>query len=360
MNGSAVNILGSILAGLCPWCNLLFAWGISLLEGEYQAVRRISVLIGLELILFITMFVIEVPEGLFTVLGIIAFVTLVAAWFYSTSIFLNDSKQRAMKVFAGIWIGWIVSGFNILMNIILIILAKRDNKLSWARYPMIVLLITLVISFYSFTDASSGKPYALVYLLNTACFAFWIISKEIGYDMSVIVTALQGGSYANTATTNPTSSVNPISSNRSVQVNTTNQPQFRQRRDPIREKNSSSVNNIYQKGWSVDDTVSFNVELLTIEDIIFPIMLKNEYEKCTKDLIIYIRKLNRYSDSEIETALGNGGLSSYLDNFFPRIKMDFIRVVYIRSLHILLKDYAEKRDSRVESHLDKLLIKELN
>ncbi|MDL2214800.1 hypothetical protein LJC00_01260 [Dysgonomonas sp. OttesenSCG-928-M03] len=359
MNSSTVNIIGSILAGLCPWGNLLFAWGISLLEGEYQAVRRLTALIILEFVLSVLMFAIEVPEGLFAFLGITAFVTLVIAWFYSTSIFMNDSQRRSMKAFRTIWIAWVVSNFSVLMNIALIILAKKDNKLSWTRYPMIVLLITVFYLIFSDLNVVSGRSYLVMTLLNTAIFTFWVFSKKIGYDMSIIVTALRGGSYTNTAATNTITSTSPTTSNRSV-VNNVNQSPFGQRRDQIREKNTSSMNNIYEKGWSVDDTIGLQVELLTIEDIIFPLMLKNEYEKCVKDLIIYIRKLNRYSDSEIEKALGSGGLCAYLDTFFPRLKMDFVRTVYLRSLHILLKDYAEKRDSRVESHLDKLVVKVLN
>lgn len=113
---------------------------------------------------------------------------------------------------------------------------------------------------------------------------------------------------------------------------------------------------IFDKGWQNDDTTDIEVDLLTIEDMINPLILKNEHEKAVKSLIVDIRKLNKYSEQEIVNTFGEKGFSAHLATFFSSLKLDAVRSVYIRSLHILLEDYS-KRDSRIKVYSEKLLIK---
>lgn len=121
----------------------------------------------------------------------------------------------------------------------------------------------------------------------------------------------------------------------------------------IMEKDAVESTDNLNRGWTIDDTLRTEVNLSIIEDIITPITLKNEYEKSTKELIAYIRKLGRHSDADIRNTLGEEGLSGYLKLFFSKIKFDAVRIVYLRSLAILIEDYG-KRDSRVKNYQHKI------
>lgn len=110
----------------------------------------------------------------------------------------------------------------------------------------------------------------------------------------------------------------------------------------------------FDKGWTVDDTLRMEVNLTIIEDIINPLSLKNEYEKSTKDLILYIRKLEKHRDIDIENALGKDGLSGYLNTFFEKMEFDAVRLIFLRSLSLVIENYA-KRDTRIVVYQQKML-----
>ncbi|MDU1905669.1 MAG: ankyrin repeat domain-containing protein [Dysgonomonas sp.] len=113
---------------------------------------------------------------------------------------------------------------------------------------------------------------------------------------------------------------------------------------------------ISDKGWSEDNTLNIEVTFLTIEDMIYPLRLRNEHEKIVKKMIQYIRVLSRYTDEQIEQTLGEKGLIVHLDNLWDKINPDFVRDVYKRSLFLIVEDYS-KRDERVKVFLSQKLKK---
>ena len=50
-----------------------------------------------------------------------------------------------------------------------------------------------------------------------------------------------------------------------------------------------------EKGWKVDDTKTLEVNYLTIEDIINPIRMTNQHERYVREMIWYIRKVEKIS-----------------------------------------------------------------
>jgi len=107
------------------------------------------------------------------------------------------------------------------------------------------------------------------------------------------------------------------------------------------------------KGWQTDNTTNIEISFLTIEDMINPIRLANEYEKAVKEMIRYIRLLGKYNDDQINQILGEKGLSFHLNNLWAVIDPEYVRNVYKRSLYILVDNYSE-RDNRVKAFLDKI------
>lgn len=127
-------------------------------------------------------------------------------------------------------------------------------------------------------------------------------------------------------------------------------------RKPPAKKTKKKVPLISDKGWSEDNTLNIEVSFLTIEDMIYPLRLRNEHEKIVKKMIQYIRVLSRYTDEQVEQTLGEKGLIVHLENLWDKINPDFVRDVYKRSLFLIVEDYS-KRDERVKEFLNKRLKK---
>lgn len=106
------------------------------------------------------------------------------------------------------------------------------------------------------------------------------------------------------------------------------------------------------KGWTEDDTVDIEVLFLTVEDMINPIQLKNEHEKAVREMIAYIRTLERLSDKEIINIMDGKGLVRGLNSLWESIDPSNVRDIYKRSLYILVEDFS-KRDKRVNTFLNK-------
>lgn len=105
-----------------------------------------------------------------------------------------------------------------------------------------------------------------------------------------------------------------------------------------------------EKGWTVDDTIEIEVEFLTIEDMINPISLKNEYEKSVREMIALVRTLEYYTNNELEQKLGEEGLKRKLEDMWEYINPGYVRHIYKWSLYLVVKDYA-RRDWRVKPFL---------
>lgn len=107
------------------------------------------------------------------------------------------------------------------------------------------------------------------------------------------------------------------------------------------------------KGWSVDSTTIIELQFLTIEDMINPILLCNEHEKSVRRMMWYMRCLENHTDEQIEQVLGNEGLLPHLESLWKSIKPTYIRAVYKRSLYLMVENYRE-RDERVSIFLESI------
>jgi hypothetical protein len=175
----------------------------------------------------------------------------------------------------------------------------------------------------------------LIYLLNFTSGVLWLVVEK-NYYLLNFDSMLLAKIRSSLSTKRPTGQTNNENKKHaSGSKPTTEQP----------------INN---KGWDVDDTASLQVDLLTIEDIIFPITLKNEHEKSIKDLIIHIRRLSRVNNDKTDQSKRNENLlPSYLNVFFDKLQINAVRSIFLKSLYILLEDYSRK-DSRVLPYLEKL------
>lgn len=105
------------------------------------------------------------------------------------------------------------------------------------------------------------------------------------------------------------------------------------------------------RGWEKDDTKSIVVEYLTIEDMINPIRLCNSHEKAVRRMMWYMRQLEEYPHEKVCLVLGEAGLCPHLKKLWSSINLTYVRIVYIRSLYLLVENYAT-RDTRVLSFLE--------
>ncbi len=110
---------------------------------------------------------------------------------------------------------------------------------------------------------------------------------------------------------------------------------------------------ITEKGWAKDDTIDIKVSLLTIEDMINPIRLRNEHEKAIYEMIRYIRLLNRYSNDQTKPLAEQARLIDKLNTLWDKINPDHVRDVYKRSLYLIVEEYST-RDERIKPFLDKI------
>ena len=113
---------------------------------------------------------------------------------------------------------------------------------------------------------------------------------------------------------------------------------------------------ITAKGWTVDDTIGIEVLYLTIEDMINPINLRNEHERAVREMIWYIRRLEKISEEEATNMTGEKELVKKLNSLWKSIDPNNVRDIYKRSLYLLVENYS-KQDKKVESFLNQIRVK---
>ncbi|MDL2214801.1 hypothetical protein LJC00_01265 [Dysgonomonas sp. OttesenSCG-928-M03] len=305
------------------------------------------VLMMLELLLFTGMLSVAGDSDTFKVLIFFLIIVLFGAWMFALVTLLRRNDRNALLYFLSVMAASFTSGFLILVNLVTIVLAANERKLRYILIPV----FSLILMVFLISGALPGQFIGLIVLLNFTSTLSWIVIAKNSFLLNWGSSLFGSAASANPATNQVnTSSQSPVSN------------QNRQRVDNRQVNNRNVAPNapsteVYDKGWVIDDTEQLSVNLLTIEDVIYPVMLKNEHEKGVKDLIVYIRKLKKYSDTDIANSLGEEGLSSYLNKFFMKLKIDAVRSVYIRSLYLLIEDYSS-RDSRVKMYLEKLSVKQ--
>jgi len=208
-------------------------------------------------------------------------------------------------------------------------LAIKDKKYKWLFIPL-VLLVFMGCIIGEILSASFLFPF---YLLNLASVLLWICIAKQGYNIF-------------TWNILPNITVPPVMTN--------NAPR-RQTETPVNPRREPAH---YNKGWITDNTSNMEVNILTIEDIINPIPLKNEHEKSTKELINYIRKLKRQSLTDITVVQQNEKVLLSFENYFQSVKLDSVRSVFIRALYLLIEDYSFQ-DYSVATYLEKFTINDL-
>lgn len=177
-------------------------------------------------------------------------------------------------------------------------------------------------------------------------FVFILIKRS--FHTSSQTTYLSNSSNSSNNTANPISSQsNNTAGHNQKQKKAKAKPRARKTKADNTERGKFVLS---EKGWTKDNTLNIEVSFLTIEDMIYPLRLRNEHEKAVKRIIQYIRLLDRYTDSQIKETLGEEGLIIPLDNLWKKINPDFVRDVYKRSLFLVVENYAE-RDERVKPFL---------
>ena len=89
------------------------------------------------------------------------------------------------------------------------------------------------------------------------------------------------------------------------------------------------------RGWEVDDTVALEVNYLTIEDIINPIRMTNQHERYVREMIWYIRKIEKTNANKKEA-------SDILTAKWKLVNSKLVRSVYKRSLLLILENYSKQ------------------
>ncbi len=343
-----INIVFGFVLLMCPWANVLVVFCRGCLEKKLQMIIPALFFLMLELLLFTGLLSVAGDSNIFKVFIFFLIIVLLGAWVFALVTLLKRNDNNAFLYFLSVIVASFTSVFLILVNLVTIVLAANERKLRYILVPIcsLVLMVLLI------SGALPGQFIGLIVLLNFTSTLSWIIVAKNSFLLN-LSSSLFGKA---------TSSANPAAN----PVNTSNQspaPNQNRQRTDNRQINNRNVApptpspEVYNKGWTIDDTEHLDVNLLTIEDVIYPVMLKNEHEKAVKDLIAYIRRMKKYSDIDIVNSLGEGGLSSYLEKFFVKLKIDAVRSVFIRSLYLLIEDYSY-RDSRVKIYMERLSVKQ--
>ena len=91
----------------------------------------------------------------------------------------------------------------------------------------------------------------------------------------------------------------------------------------------------FEKGWTVDDTIELDVNYLTIEDIINPIRMVNQHERHVREMIWYVRKIEKTNVDKKEAC-------DILASKWKQVNPKQVRGIYKRSLSIILENYSQK------------------
>ena len=143
---------------------------------------------------------------------------------------------------------------------------------------------------------------------------------------------------------------------RTPSINKPNQPQHTHKpinkvrqQQPIADKRTINrlIIDSSEKGWTIDDTINIEVNYLTIEDMINPIGMTNQHERYVREMIWYIRKIEKTSEDETPNSLlHKKEVSDTLVDKWKQVNPKLVRSVYKRSLLIILQNYS-KQNSRV-------------
>lgn len=329
--GKILNTLFNFILGLCPFANVLTILCQGIITKKYKLIITSATFLLLELFIFINILRTEVFDNYFRINILVLITVLTFAWMYSSSVFFHQKNNYAFKRIVSFLIASILSCFFILINIVNIYLFLKQKRYIWVLPQVVIFILTSAL----FTQILPNQFLGLVFLLNFTTIILWLfIDKKAWIESNL---------------------TNSLFKKQSFSVNTENQQHEKTQESSGNNtrKNKKPLNSTYHRGWTTDDTLHLSINLLTIEDIIYPITLKNEHEKSTKDLIQYIRKLSRYNDSEIDNLIGRDGLSAYLKTHLQKIDLESVRSVYIKSLWLLIEDYSN-RDTRVTIYLEKL------
>jgi len=321
-----LNILCTLLLCLCPWINVLCIFCKSLIENNSKQIKLSLFFLICEFILFCTILIVTFQADAFNYLALALLIILSIAFIYSAYIFLKEKPDFGIRYLLVIVSGSIASVFFILINLINALLAYKDKNYKWILFPLLNLSLTILL----IGNIIPGPFFIVIWILNITNFSIWLIVEKNGF--------------LNTFSLSPSR----------ITVQNINTPESAETQY---DTNTVLVSESFYKGWTIDDTTELDINLLSIEDIINPIPLKNEHEKGVKNLIVYIRKLNNYSSGQLLQTAGEEGLSSYLDTFFQKLNIEAIRAVYIKALFLILEDYSFK-DLRVKDYLEKLPVEQ--
>lgn len=327
-----LNIIFSFIIGGLPWINLVVLLSNGIQHKKSKQIFWSSLLLFLEITFLSIILVINFENQHFNLFAFLLFLTLNISFIYSIYTFIKNKNNETFSYLIMSVLSGIASIFYILAQLVIIVLAYNEKKYRWMIMPIGIILMTLLLVIGTLPK----EFFALAFLFNLASILFWAIIAKNSYGIK-----LPAFKAFNVNPTPPSSS-----SRQSVTIN---------HNKPVNNQACEDTA-IFDKGWTVDDTLHISVDLMTIEDMINPLPLKNEHEKAIKDLTIYIRRISLYGENEISKTFGEKGFSTYLETHFSKIELDAVRSVYIKSLHLLLEDYSI-RDPRIQPYLEKVLVK---
>lgn len=324
-----LNIICSIAIGLCPWVNIWIILCKSISEKNNRLVIYSSVFIIIEFIL-ITFLSVNVGSGMSTPISISIFlllVTITGACIFAISVLSKKTNKYLPQYCIFGLIGIFSALFFFLTNTINIALAIKDKKYNWLVIPVLLLAFSGII----IADIVDLRLLLPLYFLNISAALLWICIAKKGYGLLTWNTLRPA-----------------VVSSSTNHGNTSND---------IIEPDLSEKTAHYDKGWIADDTVNMEINILTIEDIINPIPLKNKSEKDTKSLISYIRKLKQQSETDISAIRHNEKVLIAVENYFKEVEQDSVRLVYRKALYLVLEDYSFQ-DLSLNIYLERINIKQ--
>lgn len=310
-----IDTVFNIFLGLCPWANVLTTFYSGLVEKKHkQAIVSFLLLIG-ELFLFLNVLSQETFDTNFRLSVLCLLGLIIGAWAYTTIVFFQRRKNGGIKRIISIVISTFLSLLLVVTNIVSFVFFLTKKKYIWATLQFALILVPLNV----YLNNLPIQFLFLSVLLNFTAILLWIfINKNdwINDGISIFSVVNQSNSTYRT----PTFSGNT-------------------------EKKGDVI---FDKAWTIDDTQNYQVNLLTIEDIIYPIVLKNECEKSTKELIMTIRQLTKSDVTNIDSR----GLENQLETYFETVDLSAIRTIFKTSLYLSIEEYS-KKDPQYSIYLEK-------
>lgn len=331
------NLISGFILALIPWANILIVFCDNLKNGNNRKLIAPSMMLIVEF--FLSMYIVKeklyYDKAWLTTL----IVVLIPMAIYSFWYFLRNPQIETLKCVCVAFITPIFTAWIFIINIIgLYLSSKWDTRLSKWK---IVHLVAIIIAVYTIitvkrvgTDNVSNFTIYLYLVVTTwvtilSMYLRGSLSKPINVQQPTTELAKEDV---------PEAQVKQTNIGKEQPHNTIQQ---------TRERPNQPAP--YDKGWTTDDTVRMEINALIIEDIITPIPLKNEYEKSATELVAHIRKLKRQKN--LDTIKND--FPDYLKNYFNATNFEAIRLVYLRSIYVLLEDYS-KDDPRISLYAQQI------